>query len=267
MKRAAVSFLSVVASLTVVVAPAQAKKCKSDAVQVGDECIDVYEASVWEVPATNPQGKSNKGLVKKIQKGKATLAALTAGGATQRGATTDDYGAGCPDSASGCGSFYAVSLSGVTPSAFLTWFQAAAACRNSGKRLPTSGLWQAAALGTPDPGGAPGAMDCNTSGSTDLTGARANCVSDAGAIDMVGNLWEWTAEWGSRALGCPGWGGFSDDQNCVANATSTSTGATAIIRGGSWSDGAAAGVFAVNLQAGQPEIAFPIIGFRCVRNL
>ena len=36
------------------------------------------------------------------------------------------------------------------PSGFFSWFQAAAAARNSFKRLPTNAEWTVAALGTPD---------------------------------------------------------------------------------------------------------------------
>ncbi|MBI4489664.1 MAG: transposase [Deltaproteobacteria bacterium] len=83
--------------------------------------------------------------------------------ATQRGANSDDYGAGCPDTGNGCVDFYAVSIPGVTPSRRITWFQAAAACRNAGKELLPNHVWQAAALGTPDPGeSAAGSEDCNT---------------------------------------------------------------------------------------------------------
>src|SRR5712691_13076497 len=87
-------------------------------------------------------------------------------GAIQHGATGDDYGSGCPPTGNGCVNFYAVSIPGVTPSGFITWFEAAAAARNSGKRLPTNAEWQAAALGTPDPGTDNGTTDCNISSST-----------------------------------------------------------------------------------------------------
>ena len=37
--------------------------------------------------------------------------------------------------------------------------------------------------------------NCNAAGGALAnTGASANCVSTAGAFDMVGNLWEWTAD-------------------------------------------------------------------------
>ena len=62
-------------------APAAAKKCPADSVQVGPACIDTYEASVWQIPPTNTA------LVKKVQSGKVTLADLTGGGATQLGCT------------------------------------------------------------------------------------------------------------------------------------------------------------------------------------
>jgi hypothetical protein len=72
----------------------------------------------------DPTG-ANKGLVREIGDGRATTANLTAGGATQLGTASDDYGAGCPDTGNGCVDIYAVSIPGVPPSAFLTWFQAA----------------------------------------------------------------------------------------------------------------------------------------------
>ena len=118
--------------------------CPSSMVRSGSVCIDKYEASVWET--------TNAGLIAKIKAGTATLAELQAN-AVQRGASADNYGAGCPDTGNGCKDFYAISIAGVTPSRYITWFQAAAAARNSGKRLPTNQEWQVAALGTPD--GAP----------------------------------------------------------------------------------------------------------------
>jgi hypothetical protein len=87
----------------------------------GTLCVDRYEASVWRVPA--PSG-INRGLVKKITQGKATIAALTNGGATQLGTTSDDY-APCADGGQNCtDDVYAVSLQGVAPSSRMTWFQA-----------------------------------------------------------------------------------------------------------------------------------------------
>jgi hypothetical protein len=54
--------------------------------QVGNVCIDTYEASVWQIDPV-----ANKKLVNKVLAGKATLADLTKGGATQLG-----LGAECP---------------------------------------------------------------------------------------------------------------------------------------------------------------------------
>ena len=100
------------------------KKCAVDAVVAGTVCMDTYEASVWRV--SDPL-VANKGLVKKIQAGKATVADLAAGGATQLGTASDDY-APCADSGQNCADdIYAVSVVGVTPSSRMTWFQAQAA--------------------------------------------------------------------------------------------------------------------------------------------
>ena len=224
--------------------------CPSSMLRSGSVCIDKYEASVWET--------TNAALIAKIKAGTATLTELQAN-ATQRGASSDNYGAGCPDTGNGCKDFYAVSVAGVTPSRYITWFQAAAAARNSGKRLPTNQEWQVAALGTPDN------TNCNVSSGVGAnTGANAGCVSDVGAYDMVGNLWEWVADWVPFSTACPGWGGFSDDYMCLSGASTIATGPGALFRGGYWSDGTSAGVFAVN-GFSNPTDSSSSIGFRCVR--
>jgi formylglycine-generating enzyme required for sulfatase activity len=82
------------------------------------------------------------------------------------------------------------------PSANMTWFQAQSACKNARKRLPSNGEWQAAVAGTQDPGPDNGTTDCKTDvGAAVPTGSRSGCVSEDGAFDMVGNLWEWVADW------------------------------------------------------------------------
>lgn len=243
-------------------APAVAadKKCPPDSVPSGDTCMDTYENSVWETTDAN--------LIKKIKKGKATLAQLMAG-ATRRGDGVDDYGAGCPDSGNGCMDFYAVSIPGVNPSCCMTWFQAVAFARNSGKYLPSNQQWQAAALGTPNPGADDDSTDCNITVDLPLgidpvpTGSRSNCVSDVGAMDMVGNLWEWVADWVPPASGLCGVALFAGDLNCLAG-TTQAAGTAALIRGGSFGNGVEAGVFAVS-GSFTPSVASGVVGFRAAR--
>ena len=139
--------------------------------------------------------------------------------------------------------FYAVSIPRVRPSTYLTWFQAAAAARNSGKRLPTNAEWQVAAFGTPDPGTDDGTIDCNIAplGDTVSTGSRSACVSDVGAFDMVGNASEWVADWIPRAAGCSSQ--YGEDRTCLAGVSGGDP--AALVRGGGSGDGSDAGVFAV----------------------
>ena len=241
--------------------------CGDDAVVAGTVCMDTYEASVWRVP--NPT-TTNASLVTKIQQGKATETNLMRGGATQLGTEFDDY-APCTDNGQNCANdIYAVSLAGVTPAAFITWFQAQEACANARKRLPTSAEWQVAANGTPDAGPDNGTTDCNTGSfhAVASTGSRSSCVSARGAFDMVGNLAEWVADWVPLSTQCPGWGGFSDDAMCLGGASETGTGPGALLRGGSFSSfvfgGITAGPLTVN-GSFQPGGSTVFIGFRCVR--
>ncbi len=250
--------LPVVAVVIALAAAAQARAvCLPDAVASGPTCVDRYEASVWSTK--NPK------LIRKIQAGAVTLTDLMAAGAVQHGVSSDDYGIGCPDDGQGCLSFYAVSIAGVPPSRFLTWFQAAAAARNSGKRLPTNAEWQVAALGTPD------SAPCVVSTGGTVPTGTPGCTSDVGAFDMVGNVDEWTADWVPLSTDAPGWSfSFSDDFMGLAGASVTGEsvsgtfGPGAIIRGGDFSNGAGAGVFAV-LGGNTPLDANDGSGFRCAR--
>ena len=246
-------------------------KCARDAVVAGTVCMDTYEASVWRVPGPTI---ANKGLVKKIQQGKATIADLAKGGATQLGTASDDY-APCVDSGQNCADdIYAVSLAGVTPSSRMTWFQAQAACENARKRLPSNAEWQAAVAGTPDPGPDNGTTDCNTTSTTFTlpedpvnTGSRSSCKSSRGAFDMVGNLYEWVADWVPRSTTCGSWSvgvsPTSDDQ-CLAGAATTGE-PGALLRGGDFALGSGAGPLSVRSLNVPPSVAGISIGFRCAR--
>jgi formylglycine-generating enzyme required for sulfatase activity len=175
----------------------------------------------------------------------------------------------CAPSGQNCSDdIYAVSLRGVAPSAFSTWFQAQQACANAGKRLPSNAEWQAAVVGTPDPGEDNGTTDCNTASAfaAVATGSRTACVSARGAFDMVGNLYEWVADWVPRSTTCgiwsPGVSPTGDDQ-CLAGAAEVGEPA-ALARGGNFFSGALAGplaILATDPLSG-PNIG---IGFRCAR--
>jgi hypothetical protein len=239
------------------------KRCQADAVPVGSVCLDIYEASVWRVPNA---ATTNALLVKRIQLGIATRADLTAGGATQLGTTEGDY-APCTINGQNCANdIFAVSLHSEIPAADITWFQAQEACANAGKRLPTNAEWQMGATGTPDPDQDNGTTDCNTgTGFVSPTGSRSSCVSARGAFDMVGNLYEWVADWVPASTTCAGWASFSDDDMCLAGASADASSPGALLRGGTFAtdDRPHAGPFAVRDAA--PFLVLQFVGFRCAR--
>jgi formylglycine-generating enzyme required for sulfatase activity len=244
--------------------PGDPAKCKPDAVKAGSLCMDKYEASVWQVPATN------KGLIAKIQNGTATLANLQAGGATQispSASCTPAFPGTFPANGQWTAPLYAVSIPGVHPTACATWFQAQQACENSRKRLPTNAEWQLAVAGTPDPGPDNGTTDCNSASPfVANTGSRSSCKSNWGAFDMVGNMFEWVADWVPRSTTCGSWSG-SMDQQCLGGAATTGE-PGALLRGGSLAHGEEDGPRSVNgLVAANDSasFAFGVVGFRCAR--
>lgn len=88
-----------------------------------------------------------------------------------------------------------VSRPHVTPWRNVTQVQAHNACVRAGKRLLSSDEWYKVALGTSDQTSALSGEHCNIASNradgAAPTGSGMRCVSDVGAYDMIGNVWEW----------------------------------------------------------------------------
>ncbi|HMJ51351.1 MAG TPA: SUMF1/EgtB/PvdO family nonheme iron enzyme [Polyangiaceae bacterium] len=174
---------------------------------------------------------------------------------------------------------YALSISGVPPTTWITWLQADVACRASGKRLPTSEEWGISARGTVDPGSSIGTGGtCRTDGAFRTTGQGTACTSIWGAQDMIGNLAEWVSEWhAAPALQEEAHGGSADswgDGGAGDWTTNLSSGASllsgfklglpaALMRGGYTGQETTAGIFALNLTTA-PIHSWGVTGVRCV---
>jgi len=219
--------------------------------------IDRYEASVW----ASPDGTGGPKF-----------------------ATSDDTSPTFPKNGQVLVPLYALSVAGVLPAASITWFQAAEACEASGKRLPTGREWLRAARGTVDPGSNNGTSNarCHTqSTAVRLTGGGAgashatSCMSDWGAEDMIGNLWELTEEWfagsANNGGGTAPWPDATYGSDATFNVASSAHNGVSWVggmpavgaRGGGTTDQAAAGIFAFSLNDG-PSDFVDRVGFRCV---
>jgi formylglycine-generating enzyme required for sulfatase activity len=202
-------------------------------VKVGNVCVDRYESSVWSSLA----GGEQLGL-------DGTYPCAPNGG-------------DCRDR------IYARSVKGVLPATSITWFQASVACANSGKRLLTNAEWQLAALGTIDR-----AEDCNIAGVANRATGLGACRSAFGVFDAVGNAAEWVADWSQANTRNDGGERSSADYGNDAikgideGAPESSRFPAALLRGGSWQDKEAAGVYALDAQH-SPVRSRAWIGFRC----
>ena len=177
--------------------------------------------------------------------------------------------------AEGC---YAASVAGASPWTYVSLPQAQRMCLGAGKRLPTGKEWHRIALGT-------SAEDCTVNRNGAEKTGNSTCVSDAGAFDAVGNVWEWVDEtvtdgsYDGRVL--PGEGYVTSvDADGVAITSGelpdelygedyiwmNASGVMGMIRGGYYSSGEDGGLYTVNASI-PTSFATQGIGFRCVEDV
>lgn len=171
-----------------------------------------------------------------------------------------------------------VSLPEVAPWNYISLPQAQRMCAEAGKRLPTSNEWYAFALGTD-------IESCVIDESVYIETGLSECVSSAGAHDVIGNLWEWVdetvTEGSVNGIRLPEEGYVASVDSDGIALTSTTTpqdlygedyfwskqeGVYGMIRGGFYGSGKDAGLYGVNASV-ETSLATLGIGFRCVEDV
>ena len=156
--------------------------------------------------------------------------------------------------------FYADADAADHPVVFVTWYDADAYCSWLDERLPTEAEWEKAARGTDGrdyPWGSEPSPDRLNAGlrfeGTLAVGSFPAGASPYGALDMAGNVWEWTADWYLP------YQGSAFQSELFGNKYK-------VLRGGSWNH-PMQDARTFHRDIAHPARAILVVGFRCVADL